>query len=120
MECIAFVCLLMGYAIDGDTFWSKNDSGVRNTYRVFGIDTPERGEPGYYQAKDALQALLRQGAACEQAGSDTWGRKVVSCEVAPTTLYGARRDIGCEMIRGGYARIYEKFAGDSLDHCLPQ
>jgi endonuclease YncB( thermonuclease family) len=41
-------------AIDGDTFKMRNQR-----YRLVGVNTPEKGEKGYRQAKEDLQKLLR-------------------------------------------------------------
>jgi endonuclease YncB( thermonuclease family) len=40
--------------IDGDTFVVHYD-GELTSVRIWGIDTPERGEPGYQEATDTLR-----------------------------------------------------------------
>ena len=48
--------------VDGDTFRVKNGwewNGKRgDTIRPTGYDTPEKGEPGYEQAKQKLKDLI--------------------------------------------------------------
>lgn len=64
-------------AIDGDTFYL---GGVR--YRVQGIDTPEKGQPGYESAKRRLQQLLDSGAVTvERKAVDKYGRTVAIVRV---------------------------------------
>ena len=43
--------------IDGDTFVIEYD-GEPTSVRIAGIDTPERGEPGYEEATRALEGLI--------------------------------------------------------------
>lgn len=46
--------------IDGDTI-EVDCEGDRERVRLLRIDTPERGEPGFAQARDALEALIGAG-----------------------------------------------------------
>lgn len=65
------------YAVDGDTFRS---AGVR--YRLQGIDTPERGQPKYLEAKVRLQQLLDSGEiSIERKAHDKYGRTVALVRV---------------------------------------
>jgi micrococcal nuclease len=43
--------------VDGDTFHALVD-GVEETVRIFGVDTPERGEPCFSEATDELRLLV--------------------------------------------------------------
>jgi micrococcal nuclease len=43
--------------VDGDTFHALLD-GVDETVRIFGIDTPERGEACFSEATNALRVLV--------------------------------------------------------------
>lgn len=51
--------------IDGDTIVVDIDLGFRVTsrqpVRLYGINTPERGQPGYKDATEALRSLLSAG-----------------------------------------------------------
>jgi len=54
--------------IDGDTF-------RRERVRIIGIDTPERGGPGYHKAKARLKELLKSGpVTMAPHGRDRYGR----------------------------------------------
>lgn len=45
--------------VNGDTIDVRLDDGRIERVRYIGVDTPERGEPGYEQAKQANAALLK-------------------------------------------------------------
>ena len=49
-------------AVDGDTIDCEVDLGftvfVRIRFRLAGVDTPERGQPGFHEATDELVGLL--------------------------------------------------------------
>lgn len=53
------VCI---HVVDGDTLDVLIDRGFRETredrIRLYGVNTPERGEPGYKEATEALRAML--------------------------------------------------------------
>lgn len=61
----------VGRCIDGDTFacdfdlgwgvWRREMAGAPNRVRILGLDTPERGQEGYADAKAALEAVLPVG-----------------------------------------------------------
>lgn len=48
--------------VDGDTVDVLKDMGERvwkrDRYRLLGIDTPERGKPGYYEATEYLEMII--------------------------------------------------------------
>jgi micrococcal nuclease len=56
-----FPCKLLR-AVDGDTADLVVDLGMRqftkDRFRLLGIDTPERGQKGYQEAKDYLQSYF--------------------------------------------------------------
>lgn len=51
--------------VDGDTVWMTVDLGLRvissTDFRLFGINTPERGQDGYHEAKDRANVLAPVG-----------------------------------------------------------
>ena len=51
--------------IDGDSVWLEVDLGFRmktiNDFRLYGVDTPERGQPGYAEAKAFVEKLSPAG-----------------------------------------------------------
>lgn len=64
-------------AVDGDTFRA---GGAR--YRLQGVDTPERGQPKYAEAKRRLQELLESGqVSIERKARDVYGRTVAVVRV---------------------------------------
>ncbi len=74
-------------AIDGDTI-EMILRGHPVRIRLLGIDTPERGEPGWAQSKAELQAKLAQGRAVCVIGarpSDAFGRILAKCHVQKVT-----------------------------------
>lgn len=60
MGPILFFCLLAlnkDAVFDGDTFRCSGDPPIH--VRVFGVDTPERGEALWREARDGLRVLIR-------------------------------------------------------------
>lgn len=63
--------------VDGDTIIVRDGSGVQTRIRLAGIDAPERGEPGFQQAADALAAkLLNRRVTLRVYALDRYGRTV--------------------------------------------
>lgn len=100
-------------AIDGDTVKLLIDAGfgvhIEQTFRLYGIDTPEmHGEtrPKGLLAAQALWALLEGGiAVLETYRPDKYGRPLCRIWVGdPDT--GDFTDVNQWMIDGGYARMY--------------
>lgn len=81
--------------IDGDTI--ELDSGEK--VRFLGIDTPERGQCGYQEAKKNLQRLIldeRVILVSDGQTTDKYGRLLRYVELG-------HRDIGLEQIKEGWA-----------------
>ena len=69
--------------VDGDTL----DLAVRGhpvRVRLLGVDTPERGQPGWAQARDSLALRLGNRARCTVGPRprDAFGRLLATCERA--------------------------------------
>lgn len=66
--------------IDGDTVDLDVDLGfhviTRQRFRLLGVDTPERGEPGYGEARQCAESVLPTGAVVtvETIKTDKYGR----------------------------------------------
>lgn len=66
--------------IDGDTVWLTVDLGfrmtMRDSFRLLGIDTPERGQDGYHEATIRATELAPVGATVriETAKAGKYGR----------------------------------------------
>jgi micrococcal nuclease len=87
------------YVIDGDTIVVSRD-GVEETVRFIGIDTPERGECGYGEAKEELAGMIDGRTVTLVPGAETdrddYGRLPRYVEVGGV-------DIGLRLIETGYA-----------------
>jgi endonuclease YncB( thermonuclease family) len=60
--------------IDGDTF---ETASRKHPVRLAGVDAPEKGEPGYAQAKRALEQLVAgQTVEVDTQARDAYGRSV--------------------------------------------
>ena len=91
--------------IDGDTIEASG-----RTIRLWGIDTPEKGEPVYLAAKMFLESLISEGELrCKFIEKDRYSRDVMHC-----TIDGS--DIGSMMVQTGLARDYSKYSGDYYQH----
>lgn len=95
--------------IDGDTFTLK---GVSRHIRVWGLDAPERSDPGGPAATAALRGLI-SGATlhCDLRDIDRYGRYVGQC------FLGDGRDIAAVMIQVGVAREYCRYSGGYYGTC---
>ena len=82
--------------IDGDTIVISGDERVR----LIGIDTPENGQCGFDEAKQALEKLLASGSATFYSGTtsdkDKYDRLLRYIEVEGI-------DIGLNLISNGFA-----------------
>jgi len=86
------------YVVDGDTI-AVEVGGLRSTVRLIGMDTPERGEPGYKEAKAfTSRAVLERDVVLEM-------------DVQPVDRYGRNlayvwvdgRMLNLELVRAGLA-----------------
>ena len=107
MICIFALCLSNAVAIDGDTVKLNGTS-----YRIWGIDAPERGDPGGPAAK-ATMARLIDGATlvCDQIDTDRYARPVVRCDLPNG------RDLACELVRLGAAVDWPKYSKGFYGEC---
>ncbi len=109
--------------IDGDTLdlVTLGDTGPeRRRVRLWGMDAPERGEPGARAASAWLALLLaeRPGIICEPAEAAdqrAGGRLVATCWA------GARgtlaESVNCRLITAGAAVEMERFSDGALRGC---
>lgn len=66
--------------VDGDTFETRTGT---KPYRLADVDTPERGEAGYEEAKDALTRLINgKQVKIETLTTDKYNRYVANVWVA--------------------------------------
>jgi micrococcal nuclease len=74
--------------------------------RLAEIDSPEKGQPYGSPAKQALSDLVfGKAATVREQTSDRYGRTV-------GRVYVDGRDVNAELVRGGYAWVYQKYATD--------
>lgn len=109
--CAAVICIRAGEAkvIDGDTFTAR---GAK--FRLYGIQAPERGRPGFSEASTALNELASdQRLACEPKGA-SYDRYVVRCETSDG------RDLGCELVRQGHAVEWARYSDGRYTDCVPE
>ena len=77
---------------DGDTMTINGER-----IRLFGIDAPERDQPGGHEATQELRRIVgRTTPRCEQVDVDRYGRTVALCAVAGV-------DLSLAMLRAGWA-----------------
>ena len=76
--------------IDGDTF----ETGSRkNPVRLEGIDTPEKGQPGYSNAKNALEDLiLGKEVLIDTQARDKYGRAVAKVKIGTKSVNKAMKN----------------------------
>lgn len=103
------VCI---HVVDGDTLDVLIDRGFRETredrIRLYGVNTPERGEPGYKEATNALIEMVYDfhGASlpliCRTImPKDKYGRWLAAVQVV-----GRVPDVSAELIRLGLGVEY--------------
>ena len=85
--------------IDGDTLQCGSER-----IRIWGIDSVERGQPGYREAGEHLQKLTRGPVECVGKYRDRYRRLVAMC-------YLSKSDIGGQMVRDGFAKDYPRYSG---------
>jgi len=117
MTCPVAFCFaaLSLFAIDGDTF--RDPAG--QTYRIWGIDAPEQGEPGAARATETLAILLAtHGLDCETAQArESHGRPVLRCDLRGGPFAG--EDLACLLVGLGAARDWPRFSGGRYGPCAP-
>jgi endonuclease YncB( thermonuclease family) len=88
--------------VDGDTM---RVVGQARDLRLWGIDTPERGQPGFWAAGAWLEAnaLGREVRCIVKQRADRYGRPVGQCFVGG-------RDLGAGLVGAGLARDYPRFS----------
>jgi micrococcal nuclease len=93
---LIFACLA-AVAVDGDTLRCANLPDQGGRVRIARIDTPERGEPGFEEAKRALAAMIDgRVVRCELVDADPriagfqerdrFGRPVARCSAGGRDL----------------------------------
>ena len=108
MPSLALILSLTGaLVVDGDTL--KLD-GQR--YRLWGIDAPEKDEPGGPAATRALRAIIEgQALDCDVLDVDRYERPVVIYHLPDGT------DPSCELVAQGHATDWPRFSNGYYKAC---
>jgi endonuclease YncB( thermonuclease family) len=70
--------------IDGDTFMTDKR---KNPIRLANIDTPEKRQPGYQDAKQGLQNLISgQEVSIDTVARDKYGRSVANVKLGTKSV----------------------------------
>jgi hypothetical protein len=76
--------------------------------RLFGIDTPERGQPWADKARQALaRRVFGKQVRVNDVATDRYGRTVGE-------VYADNVCVGCELVRDGNAWVYRKYTDDPI------
>ena len=80
--------------------------------RLYGIDAPEHGQPGFQEARSALMRMLgRMQFRVEPQHQDPYGRTVALLYHANTHRHNS---VNLQMVREGYAYAYTRYGGEEL------
>ncbi len=98
--------------VDGDSLYLE---GYEPQIRLWGVDAPERNEPGYDRARQQLRTLAYQRQLqCKRVDTDRYGRTVARCFVDS----GEQRiDINGALVASGVAREYCYFTDNFYGTC---
>lgn len=76
--------------IDGDTF---ETASRKKPVRLAGVDTPEKGQPGFEAAKRSLQELIGgEEVEIDTVARDTFGRSVAKVKVGGRSVNRAMQE----------------------------
>ena len=77
---------------DGDTFLTKSR---KHPVRLANVDTPEKRQPGYGKAKQALQKLIGgQEVTVNTKARDKYGRSVADVKIGTKSVNKAMKKHG--------------------------
>lgn len=98
--------------VDGDTVWLTVDLGFRFTmtsdFRLYGINTPERGQTGYNEATQFAEKSAPVGSSViikSYKDPDKYGRWIVQIFTGDITVVG-QTDLNDALVAGGFAVPY--------------
>ena len=76
--------------VDGDTFLTNRR---KHPVRLANVDTPEKGQPGYSDAKKALRDLIRgQEVIIDTKARDKFNRSVANVKIGIKSVNKAMKD----------------------------
>lgn len=95
--------------VDGDTLYL---AGEKRRIRLFGVDAPERGEPGFDAARADLERLVAdERLRCDVVAIDRYDRPVARCRLDDG------REINRALIGTPHVREYCRFSGGLYGGC---
>lgn len=95
-----FEKLSLERVIDGDTILADG-----RKIRIWGIDAPEKDEPGYLAASWLLDGILKDGdLTCKLIDLDKYRREVMHCLIDGLDIAGM-------MVKAGMAKDFSKYSG---------
>lgn len=90
--------------VDGDTFHAVVDIGfnvtIKMVIRLAKVNTPEKNQPGWQEAKDFVENSLKDTFFFDSHGKDKYGR-----ELGLVSVNGM--DLSKALIEKGLAKAYE-------------
>ncbi len=98
----------VAHVIDGDTL-TVRCGGRRERVRMLQVDTPERGDPLYEQAGDALEALIGGRTVELELGAekrDDHGRLLAY-------VFAGGENLNLAMIRAGWSPYFDRYGAGS-------
>lgn len=119
------------YVVDGDSLYL---SDLKTQVRLWGVDAPERGEPGFYAARNTLKLLAAgKPLLCLRMDIDKYNRIVARCQLSAERVGGvvgagsreivdqlaveSSADINAQVILAGPAREYCYFSKGFYGSC---
>jgi endonuclease YncB( thermonuclease family) len=87
--------------IDGDTIDVKNTFGHVERIRLIGIDTPEKGECGYFEATGALAMMIKDSKVRLVPGAQTDRDQTPEQRLLRYVEVNGK-DVGLELIEKGF------------------
>lgn len=109
MSAALLLCLIVAIT-DGDSLKARCDEGAPVEMRLAEIDSPERGQPFYKQAKQSLSEMChgKQASIRQTAYDKRYDRPVVRVQCDDL-------DANAEQIRRGMAWVFDRYV---TDHAL--
>jgi len=78
--------------VDGDTF---ETASRKRPVRLASVDTPEKGQPGYRQAKETLARMIEgETVTIDTKARDVYGRSVANVKVGRRSVNKAMKKHG--------------------------
>ncbi|RMD67058.1 hypothetical protein D6817_02695 [Candidatus Pacearchaeota archaeon] len=104
---------IVARVIDGDTFVLQDG----RTVRLANINTPEKGEKGYVEAKNFVRGLENKSVELEVLGSDKYGR-VIARVYAPEYLNLELIKLGLAkkfLVQSSEARVFDEAEREAIN-----